>query len=434
MLFDRIYNTNEVFGISTDILSPSYVDRGDLDARLARLLSRNTHVALRGESKCGKSWLRQKAVPDAITVQCRLKKTVKDLYTDALSQLGLQLIKEKATTGGFVGRLQATQEIGVKILAKLTLQQSGDYKRESTEKSIPVGRDLDDLRFVSEIINASGRRLVIEDFHYLPPSERKAFAHDMKAFWDYRTYVIVIGIWAENNLLLHLNPDLSARIEEVSIYWSMADLQKVLERGAKVLKVEFSRRILDRLVEDAYGTVGILQKLALNLLDEHSINQTCRGHCILDDPSRYDSVAMDYAEQLNALYQTFANRVTGGIRKRQNSTGIYAHMLAVVMDADVQKLTDGLGTDSIFQAAHEREPRIQKHNLRQVLQKIAGIQVDDEGRGLILTFDDYKDEVFIVDKQLFFYRKYATARWPWERIIEQVNESGTGYEADTQEP
>jgi len=430
MYSGKRFQTNEVFGISTDILGPSYVDRGDLDTKLVRLLKRDTHIALRGESKCGKSWLRQKTIPDAITVQCRLRKTVKDLYTDALSQLGLQLVKETSTASGFVGRLQAIEEFGVKLLAKLALNQSGEYKRESTDKSIPVGRDLDDLRFVSEIINASGRRLVIEDFHYLSPEERKSFAYDLKALWDYKTYVVIIGIWAENNLLLHLNPDLAGRIEEVSIYWSAANLNQVLENGSKALNLEFSKRIRDRLVEDAYGTVGILQKLALSLLDEHDIHETCRSKCILDDPDKYDSVAMNYAEQLNALYQTFATRVTGGIRKRQNSTGIYAHMLSVVMDADVSKLTDGLSTDEIFQAAHAKEPRIQKGNLRQVLQKVDGIQVDEDGRGLILTYDEYKDEVFVVDKQLFLYRKYATARWPWERIIEQANESGTGYEAD----
>ena len=53
------------------------------------------------------------------------------------------------------------------------------------------------------------------------------------------------------------------------------------------------------------------------------------------------------------------------------------------------------------------------------------------GGDFILTYDETKDEVFVVDKQLFLYRKYATARWPWESIIEQTDESGTGYEADT---
>lgn len=50
----------DVFGISARILEDSYVDRGELDSEIRKYLSRDTHIALRGESKCGKSWLRQK--------------------------------------------------------------------------------------------------------------------------------------------------------------------------------------------------------------------------------------------------------------------------------------------------------------------------------------------------------------------------------------
>jgi hypothetical protein len=64
-----------VFGISNTVLPDSYVDRGELDEELRRYLSRPEHIALRGASKCGKSWLRQMVLPDALIVQCRLKKT-----------------------------------------------------------------------------------------------------------------------------------------------------------------------------------------------------------------------------------------------------------------------------------------------------------------------------------------------------------------------
>jgi hypothetical protein len=86
--------TQEVFGISTKVLEHSYIDRGDLDKRIQVSLSRNKHIALRGESKCGKSWLRQQNVPDGIVVQCRLDKTVSDIYVDALSQIGIKLTVE----------------------------------------------------------------------------------------------------------------------------------------------------------------------------------------------------------------------------------------------------------------------------------------------------------------------------------------------------
>jgi hypothetical protein len=325
MLFGRSYKSHEVFGISSQVLEPSYVNRGDLDAHITRLLERDTHIALRGESKCGKSWIRQQNLPDAITIQCRLKKSVRDLYADALSQLGLKIVAEQSVETSFKGTLEATQEIGVKILAKLAAKQTVEGEHNRTTTLIPVGCDLDDLRFVSEIINASGRRLVIEDFHYLSPEQRTAFAFDMKALWDYQTFVIVIGIWAENNLLIHLNPDLSGRIEEVTIHWSSADLQMVLIKGALALNIEFDPQISSRLIADAFGTVGILQRLALSLLDEHGISNTQNRIAFVADQARYEGVAMQYADQLNALYQTFATRLrkvfaSAGIRQESTPT------------------------------------------------------------------------------------------------------------------
>lgn len=422
--------TSDVFGISTEILPDSYVDRGNLDKDLQLQLSRPNHIALRGESKCGKSWIRQKNLPDAITVQCRLNKKPRDLYADALSQLGLHLIKETRQDTKGTAKLEATGEAGFKLIAKLAVTLGAQLETADGVTSVPVGQDLEDLRFVSSILNASGRRLVIEDFHYLSPVERKAFAFDLKALWDYKTYVVVIGIWAENNLLLHLNPDLSGRITELPIYWSGPDLAEVLNRGSKALNIEFSPEVARELTGSAYGTVGILQKLALGTLDQARIFEAPKHKVAVNNLDHFNCAAMEYAEQLNALYQTFAKRVAAGIRQRQNSTGIYAHMLSVVLAADDKTLSDGMHTDAIFTEAHKLEPRVQKPNLRQILLKIDGIQIDEDGRGLILSYDENKDEVYVVDRQLFLYRKFATVRWPWEQIIHEADQTATGYDGD----
>lgn len=423
--------TSEVFGISTEILADSYVDRGNLDEELQLQLGRPTHVALRGESKCGKSWIRQKNIPSAVTVQCRLNKKPIDLYADALSQLGLHLVKERKEDTKVGGKLEATGEFGAKLLAKISANIGGSVEINDGVTSVPVGQDLNDLRFVSSIINESGRRLVIEDFHYLSPAERKAFAFDLKALWDFKTYVIVIGIWAENNLLLHLNPDLAGRINELPIYWSAADLRSVLEKGSGALKIKISAEVTESLVNSSFGTVGILQRLALGTLDAAKIFESQKKEFSIDNMDNFETAAMEYAEQLNALYQTFAKRVAAGIRQRQNSTGIYAHMLKVVLAADDKTLSDGLHTDAIFAEAHKMEARVQKPNLRQILLKIDGIQVDEDGRGLILSYDENKDEVYVVDRQLFLYRKFATVRWPWEQIISEADASQSGYDGDT---
>ena len=115
MLFSQ-KKTKDVFGMSNTILSDSYVDRGRLDNDLQRLLQRTTHVALRGESKCGKSWLRQKNLPDAIIVQCRLNKSVNDIYIDILSQLEIKLTIEQNEQQSFKGRIEASGSIGLALL------------------------------------------------------------------------------------------------------------------------------------------------------------------------------------------------------------------------------------------------------------------------------------------------------------------------------
>jgi len=422
--------TQEVFGVSTRVLEHSYIDRGDLDKKIQVSLGRNRHIALRGESKCGKSWLRQQNVPDGIVVQCRLDKMVSDIYVDALSQIGVKLTIEDGSRNAFKGTLEATQEFGFKLLTKIGFKQSGTGEWEEARKSKPVGHDISDLRYVSDVIKASGRRLIIEDFHYMKSEQRKAFAFDLKALWDYENYIVIIGIWTETNLLLHLNPDLSGRIEEMTIYWNNDDLCKVITKGSEVLNIEFDRKLTNSFVSDAFGTVGILQTMLLSTLDNAGVTEQQVKKIVISDHDALVNSGMQYAEQLNALYQTFARRVAGGIRQRAKSTGIYAHMMAVVLAASNEDLGRGLPIAEIYKLASAREPRIQKGNLRTILEKIDRMQVDSDGRGLVITYDQHQEEVFVVDKQLLLYRKYATVKWPWENIIEQVNEAQGGYDAD----
>jgi hypothetical protein len=171
----------EVFGISNEVLPDSYVDRGELDEQLKRLLERNkVHIALRGASKCGKSWLRRKVLHDPIVVQCRLGKTALDLYIDALSQLGIEFETESRSSKQFKGTLKASGDVGFKLLAKVGLEASADAEAGTDKTRVPAGRDIHDLRYVAEILRESGRKLVIEDFHYLSVAERKNFAFDLR--------------------------------------------------------------------------------------------------------------------------------------------------------------------------------------------------------------------------------------------------------------
>jgi len=422
--------THEVFGVSNEVLPDSYVDRGALDAQVRGYLKRPTHVALRGASKCGKSWLRQTVLPEAVTVQCRLKKTTLDIYIDALSQLEVKLILEESKGSSLKGRVETSGDLGIKLLARLGVKTAVEAEKQGGKKSQAVGHDVTDLRFVADIIKESGKRLVIEDFHYLSVEERRVFAFDLKALWDYGVFVVIIGVWSEQNLIQFLNPDLSGRVLEVPIVWQEADLRMIFTSGGVALNLEFSDEIQSRAIADCFENSGILQTLTLGTLDEVGITESQGEHTVVDDLNALESAAMVYADQLNSLYQLFAKRVSGGIRTRTNSTGIYAHAMAAILDASDDVLIQGLSIDQIYSVAHEREERIQKGNLHTVLERLEGLQVDDEGRGLVLAYNEADREVSVVDRQLLLYRKYSTVKWPWEDLIAEANKDEQ-FEADT---
>lgn len=407
----------EVFGVSNEVLPDSYVDRGDLDEELARLLSRPTHIALRGASKCG---LRQTVLPEALVVQCRLKKTTLDIYRDALSQLGVSLEVEASVGTQFKGSIKTSGDLGIKLLAKLGVEAAIEALRETNTKTEPVGHDVTDLRFIADLLKASERRLVIEDFHYLSVEERRAFAFDLKALWDYGVFVVIVGVWSEQNLLMYLNPDMAGRVKEVPIVWSDEDLKKIFERGGEALNIEFGAEFQDRAIADCFENAGVLQALILGMLDEARITEASSEPMVIDDVGQLEAAAMAYADELNPLYQLFAERVSGGIRKRENATGIYAHAMAAIMGEPDDSLIRGISIDRIYEIAHKREDRIQKGNLHTVLEKFEGLQVDDDGRGLVIAYNEAHREVSVVDRQLLLYRKYLTVGWPWEELIAEA--------------
>lgn len=182
----------------------------------------------------------------------------------------------------------------------------------------------------------------------------------------------------------------------------------------------------DRLVSISYGNAGILQRLTIGTLDAAGIFMRQDSTQHLTDPDYVDTSARKYAKELDSVYLTFAKRVSKGIRKRRSSTGIYAHAMAAVLEQKDEPLKSGIPTKNIYNIAKSREPRIQLGNLRSILGNIERLQVDEEGRGLVLAFAN--DKVRVVDYQLLLYRQFLTADWTWQDLIDETDATGEGYD------
>jgi len=415
--------THEVFGIQSEVVDASYIDRGALDAEFRTLVDREQmHIAIRGASKCGKSWLRKRVLDDPIVVQCRLSYTTTDVYRDALAALDIRLEVDRTVTSKLGGKVGGSVEGGFAMFAKASASTEGTYGNDTATKEVVVGRTVADLKFISDMIRESGRKLVIEDFHYLPIAEQQKFAFDLKTLWDYKTLVVVVGVWIDDNMLITLNSDLADRIEELPVTWSEAELKQVFTKGCAALNLRPKDTVSTQLAQVAYQSVGLLQKLALRYLDELKIYEGApkEMEIVLDDTTKISDAAMHTAEQLNQLYQTFAKKVCEGVRQRKNATGIYAHALKVIMEATDDELLNGIPVKDIHRKAHAAEPRIQLPNLRSVLTKFAELQIDRDGRSLVMAYDGQNEKISLVDRQLLLYRRFATVKWPWEDLIAEV--------------
>lgn len=417
--------TNEVFGVSPHINQYSYCDRSGLDGKFTRLLRRNVHIAIKGPSKCGKSWLRQKCLDDAILVQCRLGMTADDIYRQALSSLGVQFDIQKSSETNFSTELSGGGEFKVPFLAKAEAGASGSVEHnQGSSTSLDFATSIQNLEFIATSIRDSGRRLVIEDFHYLDLETRAKLAFDLKTFWDYNCKVIIIGVWTQTNLLTYMNPDLTGRIEEISIEWTDDELRQVIDNGSQALKIQIDDNIKNDMICDSFGNVGILQSLLLRLVeDEAGIEETQDFNTPIVNPVFYDNAAKGYANQLDGLYQQFAQTLSTGIRQRKKkSTGIYALSMEAIVNATDRQLMKGFSRNDIYTITNGKEPRIKKGNLKSVLKKLVELQRPETGRSLVISYDESIDSVFAIDLQLLFYRKHHTMKWPWEEMAEEARQ------------
>ncbi|NYG32061.1 hypothetical protein HZU83_19135 [Sphaerotilus montanus] len=365
--------------------------------------------------------MRQRVVPNALVVQCRLGTTNIDIYTSALSQLGVQLQVESTSKFGIKGTVEGQVAAGSELIGKVSGKLGLEATGELGSKGVPVGRNINDLQFIAQLVIESGKRLIIEDVHYLSIDQREILSYDLKALWDIGCFVTMVGVWGQANMFVRLNGELSGRVEELSIEWGPDDLRTILARGSVALGIDFSREIQNKAIIDAFGNAGLLQRLALRTLDEAKITTEQPPTFKVNNMSWYEGAAMAVADQLNGVYLKFGERVASGIRTRADATGIYAHAMAAIVAADDGMHMNGIPVEHIFTVSHSRQSRIQKSNLKLVLSKIDSLQVDKDGRGLVVTYDADKECVLNVDRQLLFYRKYLTVSWPWEELISEAD-------------
>jgi hypothetical protein len=412
---------NEVFGVSNSIPQYTYVDRSGLDKRFAYSLGRSAHIVLHGGSKQGKTVLRRKNLRDemSVVVQCTATTTCKSVYGTILARLDASVTSgttDKSTlageTGGTVGVSSGIPFLTAKVEASAKVATT----TESSQTQQRFTFEPDDVHFLADAIKASGRRVIIEDFHYMPEEEKRKFAFDLKAFWDLGVFFIVVGIWAEHNLLAYYNSDLSGRIDEIDVQWSDSELDEVLAKGESALKIIITPEIRVQMISDASQNVGLLQRIAERFCYSAGVLETADAAIgiTLSAPENLGEARKSICSEEASRYRQFGQAISRGFKSNEESElKVYLYIARCAMEASDHELRDGIHYDAIFDRVNVMNPRVRRSDLTAALQRLNRLQEDRQVSPLVLSYNEKTRQMQLVDRELLFYRKYGNPSWPW---------------------
>jgi hypothetical protein len=417
---------HQVFGIAERINQESYVDRGGLDKQLRYALGTERHIAIHGESKQGKSWLRSRVLDERsfVLVQCQHGTSIEALFTDALAALGVRA-ELRATTGSELeGSIDLTGSGGLKagFLGHLGIgvRTGGRRKRARGLEMQPLGQTPGNVRWVAEAIRKSGRRLVIEDCHYLTDDCLKQLAFMLKALGAYGVHVIVVGIWPQDHLLTYYNGELSSRIEDIHLKWSEEELDQVLQQGCRALNINFSPKLRSDLVADAAGNVGLLQGLAEQLCREERITERRPDGPLLTSGPSLDRARRAVAEQMGLRFQTFAENLDGAVHRSSKTATVHRQFLRTFTESADEELVEGME----LAVLHDRIIRdsgssILIAELQEALEEVPAMQAKIAVSPPVMIYNRFGQQVFLADRSFLFYRRYGNPRWPWSVIYHE---------------
>jgi len=229
--------------------------------------------------------------------------------------------------------------------------------------------------------------------------------------------VIVVGVWPEDHLLTYYNGDLDGRVEDIRLSWADGELREVLLKGCEALNVEMSEGLLDEIVGDAYGNVGLVQRVA---------EQVCMAKGVFETQGERTEIAVGdeltraretVSAQMRARYDAFADDFVRGMKRITAGLEVYKHILRAFTASESDELLDGIDSRELLRRIQEEAPTaaIRQSDLTQALDRVDRLQAKIGVQPVVLSYNRDRRRLFLSDRSFLFYRQYGTPTWPWER-------------------
>ncbi|HEY4081651.1 MAG TPA: hypothetical protein VGM81_13245 [Burkholderiaceae bacterium] len=412
-----------VFGVSRDLVA-SYIERKSVDDALATALAESRQIIIYGSSKQGKTSLLQRHVPDGkrVTVHCGPTTTAEDIYRSFLRQRGVE-IKTERSAG-------TSRELGTSISAKFTAmipffgsgtaEAKGEVKAGADEgtkwKSIEF--NLANAQDVGELLHqveGSGIFYVLENFHYLTDEVQRQLAFDLRTYEEMGLRFVILGVWRERNRLVQYNGDLQDRIAEVPVEpWEVADFQRIVDEGAKVLRVSFSSEVAAKIFQEAHGSVAVVQELLKKSCEKAGIAEsvpTDQPQVVLADVAKLQDAIADKVAEYAARHIRSLESIAAGSRTRRSTEETAAlflpyHLVRVMVHRTYAELKDGIDRktlQTLIQEQHKTPDNVRTSDVSGMLVRLAALQANQKIVPPLFDFDPGTRRVKVVDSTLYFF-------------------------------
>ncbi|KYF87530.1 hypothetical protein BE20_25805 [Sorangium cellulosum] len=409
--------TEEVFGIRSQLVL-SYVERDDVDSRFKESLATDHHVVVYGSSKQGKTSLRQKHLPDekCTIVRCGPRMSIETLYQSILRQAGatIKTIETQSIEGsvGLKAKIGFAAKLPLIGGSQAELEGSGNVKGQRQLTTEFVSHDFGDAQSIAELLEklAFNKRVVLENYHYLPGPTQRALAFDLKTFHEVGIKFLILGIWKEANLLITHNGDLQDRVVEVPIEpWKNAHFNDIADVGSRCLNITIDSDHLARMRSSAYGNVGLFQELLKQYCLEGAIYERMHSPTVLSDGAALERAIRSKLEsQRSALLKGFQGiAAKSRVRRGEGEEPLLLpyYLTQVVLSLPVTKLQEGIDRGyllELLRAAHHRADKstIRTGDVTNLLTNLPLYQADMSPP--LFYYDANSKRLRVVDGRIFF--------------------------------
>jgi len=397
----------------------TYVDRAKLDKKFDYLWNSQKHIVIHGASKQGKSCIRKKNIKDSdiIVVQCLPNMRSNDIWIEGLNLLGAQIPEKIVEKNGNEASDEVTGNVkgGIPGIVKGAVEGKNVNlnSKETAKTFVPALSSSEYVKFLTnELINVD-KRLIIEDFHYLSEETRQEISFQLKALFESNVFVLLIGIWAEQNLLAYYNGDLSGRIEEINIGWIYEDLYEVLKKGEEALNISFSEKIAKEIIDSSYENVGLLQRIAESVCYIEEIYDRQSEISVIDNMELLELARKKIVSDISQRYTKIKEVFERGF-KSNTELKVYYHIFRFLTEAKDEDLINGIHQTEVLRRIQKYSSKeIRPGDLTSALDKIERLQSSRKITPLLMSYNKSLREISLTDREFLFYRKYGNIKLEW---------------------